>query len=115
MMDPILIFPLLTMALLVVGLTFEILIRKLRSEHAEAWASLGKPTGFFPTSFSPSPSDIAAQKLLYAWFFRTPQWIRQSRDNALYVLCVFRVAAALWIAGLFVWVVCILRMFQSAA
>jgi hypothetical protein len=113
MLNPILIFPLLTLALLVIGLTFEILIRKLRSEHAEAWESLGKPTGFFPTSFSPTPSDIAAQKLMLTWFFHTPQWIRECRDNSLYILCVFRVAAALWIAGLFVWAVCILRMFQS--
>jgi len=113
MMNPILIFPLLTLALLVVGLTFEILIRKLRSEHVEAWESLGKPTGFFPTSLSPSPSDIAAQKLLLTWFFHTPQWIRECRDHSLYVLCVFRIAAALWVAGLFVWVVCILRMFQT--
>ena len=114
MMDPIFIFPLLTMALLVVGLTFEILIRKLRSEHAEAWESLGKPTGFFPASLSPTPSDIAAQKLLYVWFFRTPQWIRECRDSSLYVLCVFRVASALWVAGLFVWALCILKMLQSA-
>jgi hypothetical protein len=112
MMNPILIFPLLTLALLVVGLTFEILIRKLRYEHVEAWESLGKPTGFFPTSFTPSPSDIAAQKLMYTWFFHTPQWIRQSRDSSLYVLCLFRVAAALWVAGIFVWFVCIVRMFE---
>ena len=114
MMDPILIFPLLTLALLVVGLTFEILIRKLRSEHPKAWEMLGKPTGFFPASFAPSPSDIAAQKLLLSWFFHTPQWLRECRGRSLYVLCLFRVSAALWVAGLFVWVVCVLRMFQPA-
>ena len=114
MMNPILIFPLLTLALLVVGLTFEILIRKLRIEHDDVWKSLGKPSGFFPTAFTPTPSDMAAQKLLLTWFFHTPQWIRECRDNSLYVLCVFRIASALWVAGLFVWIVCILRMFQAS-
>ena len=114
MMNPILMFPLLTLALLVVGLTFEILIRKLRCEHIDAWKSLGKPTGFFPTSFTPSASDIAAQKLMYTWFFHTPQWIRESRDHSLYVLCAFRIASALWIAGVFTWFVCIVRMFEPA-
>ena len=114
MMNPILIFPLLTLALLVVGLTFEILVRKLRCEHADAWKALGKPSGFFPTAFTPTASDIAAQKLMYAWFFQTPQWVRQSRDKSLYVLCLFRVAAALWVAGIFVWFVCIVRMAQAA-
>ena len=112
MMNPILIFPLLTLALLVVGLTFEILIRKLRSEHVEAWESLGKPTGFFPTAFTPTPSDVAAQKLMYTWFFHTPQWIRESPDHSLYVLCAFRIASALWAAGIVTWFVCIVRMFQ---
>ena len=112
-MNPVLIFPLLTVALLVIGLTFEILIRRLKSDHRHLWSTLGRPTGFFPSSITPTRSDIAAQKLLYIWFFRTPEWIRESRDHSLYVLCVFRIASALWVAGLFAWLVWIVRLSQA--
>ena len=84
------------------SLSFNLLLKRLRDDHANDWELSGYPQGWFDFTFSEHPirSMLASHRLFYAWLFSTPDWIRYDR-YAWKLLAVFRVSSLVMVVCVF--------------